>query len=163
MELSSGDYKNTVVRLLRRPTNHENGESTITTFATPENNTLKAGTSEINSKIGAPIIRNVPSRSNIASNQRQRDVEQTRLTGQTRVYQKTESLSKSNLVSLPREEMPLPDLSSDSQWPSIGGEESGRSQGASSSVSATPEGKGWSAIVKRAPTEKVNISFGGRI
>ena len=165
MEPLSSDHKTTVVRLLRRPTtNQDGGESTTNTFTAPESNpnTLETASSsaELRNKIGAPIIRHVPStRSNVASNQRQRNVEKTRIAGQTGFHEKTESSSKP--VSVPREEVPLPDFSSDSQWPSIGGtDESGRSQGAWSSVLATSqEGKGWSAIVKSAPLGKVLASY----
>ena len=58
------------------------------------------------------------------------------------------------------ERIPSPplDLSSDTQWPSIGGtavEESARSPGAWPCVSTNQESKGWSTVVKSAPSGKV--------
>lgn len=157
MEPPTNDSKRTSIRLLRRPTAQENGESSV-------QDSLQASetaSNELNSKIGAPIIRPVPSRPTITFNQRQRNLEPTRSTNQTR-YTKIECLSKpgNQEVSVTGERIPSPplDLSSDTQWPSIGGiaaEESGRSQGAWPCVSTNQESKGWSTVVKSAPSGKV--------
>ena len=140
------------VRLLKRPTtNGSGGESSLHAVSS-----RGLGESGMSSKIGAPIIRRVPARPNTAAtHQRPRELDKTGSTGQTRSQVVTEpSAATATPHNRTEETLESLDLTSHQLWPSIGGAagtESGCGQEAWPSISS----KGWSSVVKSAPSGKV--------
>ena len=137
------------VRLLKRPTtNGSGGESSLHAVSS-----RGLGESGMSSKIGAPIIRRVPAKPTTAAvHQRPRELDKTGSTGQTRSQVVTEP-SAATATPHNRTEESL-DLTSHQLWPSISGAagtESGCGQEAWPSISS----KGWSSVVKSAPSGKV--------
>ena len=166
----------TRVRLLKRPTSG-NTVDLPSTQSRSQAMDSAAGSGDLSSKIGAPIIRRLSARSNERSTNertndnsphlRRKETEKTRITGQTRPSRQQtgfEAFSKVDIpvVSPAKEDTVPPLLSldfSDHQWPSIGGttavaEESGWGKGAWLSAQG---GTGWSSVVKSAPSRKVSV------